>query len=80
MKKLFFLLTACLFFASTLYAETITADVVIFGGSSAAVSAAVQVRRMGKTAVIVMPERHVGGMSVSGLGQTDSGDDRGADV
>ena len=76
MKKLFFLLTACLFFASTLYAETITADVVIFGGSSAAVSAAVQVRRMGKTAVIVMPERHVGGMSVSGLGQTDSGDKR----
>ena len=65
MKKLFFLLATCFLSVSALYAEIITADVVIFGGSSAAVSAAVQVKRMGKTAVIVMPERHIGGMTVS---------------
>ena len=76
MKKLLLLFAACLFSVPGLCAETITADVVIFGGSSAAVSAAVQVKRMGKSVVIVMPEQHAGGMTVSGLGQTDSGDKR----
>ncbi|MBR5311887.1 MAG: FAD-dependent oxidoreductase, partial [Clostridia bacterium] len=78
MKKLFFVLLISVLTAAALAngAEPVTADVVIFGGSSAAVSAAVQVKRMGKTVVIVMPEHHVGGMSVSGLGRTDSGDKR----
>ena len=49
-------------------------DVVIYGGTSAAVIAAVQVRKMGKTAVIVSPDRHLGGLSSEGLGWTDSGD------
>lgn len=49
-------------------------DVVIYGGTSAAVVAAVQVKRMGKTAIIVCPEKHLGGMTASGLGMTDSGD------
>lgn len=48
-------------------------DVVIYGGTSAAVTAAVQVRRMGKTVAIVCPETHLGGLTVSGLGYTDSG-------
>ncbi|MDO5581882.1 MAG: FAD-dependent oxidoreductase [Planctomycetia bacterium] len=48
-------------------------DVVIYGGTSAAVTAAVQVRRMGKSTAIVCPEKHLGGLTVSGLGFTDSG-------
>lgn len=48
-------------------------DVVIYGGTSAGVTAAVQAARMGKRAVIVNPERHLGGMSASGLGMTDNG-------
>ena len=47
---------------------------VIYGGTSAAVTAAVQVQRMGKSVVVVSPERHLGGLSAGGLGWTDTGD------
>jgi succinate dehydrogenase/fumarate reductase flavoprotein subunit len=47
--------------------------VVIYGGISAAVTAAVQVKRMGKTVVIVCPEKHLGGLTAAGLGRTDTG-------
>ncbi|UCF17315.1 MAG: FAD-dependent oxidoreductase, partial [Phycisphaerales bacterium] len=50
-----------------------TYDVVIYGGTSAAISAAVQARRLDKTVVIVCPERHLGGLTAGGLGWTDSG-------
>ncbi|MCA9042796.1 MAG: FAD-dependent oxidoreductase [Planctomycetaceae bacterium] len=48
-------------------------DIVIYGGTSAAFSAAVQARRMGKSVIILEPREHVGGLTVSGLGSTDSG-------
>lgn len=48
-------------------------DIVVYGGTSAAVSAAVQARRMGKSVVIVSPERHLGGLTSGGLGWTDTG-------
>lgn len=48
-------------------------DVVIYGGTSAAVTAAVQVKRMGKTVAIVCPDKHLGGLSSGGLGWTDTG-------
>lgn len=50
-----------------------THDVVIYGGTSAALSAAIQVKRMGKTVVVVSPDLHLGGLTSSGLGWTDSG-------
>jgi len=51
----------------------LTYDVVVYGGTSAAVVAAVQAQRMGKTVVIVSPDRHLGGLSSGGLGFTDTG-------
>ncbi len=48
-------------------------DLVIYGGTSAAVVAAVQAKKMGKTAVIVSPDEHLGGLSSGGLGFTDTG-------
>ena len=51
-----------------------TFDVVVYGGTSAAVTAAVQIRRMGKSVVMVSPDRHLGGLSSGGLGWTDTGD------
>lgn len=53
--------------------DTYNADVIIYGGTSAAVTAAVQVVRMGKSVIIVSPDIHPGGMSSSGLGFTDTG-------
>ena len=48
-------------------------DVVIYGASPAAVSAAVQARKMGRTAGVFVFRRHVGGMSSSGLSDVDYG-------
>jgi hypothetical protein len=49
------------------------ADVIIYGGTSAAVTAAVQVKKMGKSVIIVSPDKHLGGLSAGGLGFTDTG-------
>lgn len=48
-------------------------DLVVYGGTSAGVIAAVQARRMGKSVVLVSPDRHLGGLSAGGLGFTDTG-------
>ncbi|RME95965.1 MAG: FAD-dependent oxidoreductase [Verrucomicrobia bacterium] len=48
-------------------------DVVVYGGTSAGVIAAVQARRMGRSVVLVGPDRHLGGLSSGGLGWTDTG-------
>ena len=55
------------------WSQTSKTDVVIYGGTSAAMSSAVQVKRMGKSVVVVSPDIHLGGLSSSGLGWTDSG-------
>jgi len=49
------------------------ADVIVYGGTSAAVTTAVQVARMGRSVIIVSPDKHPGGLSSSGLGFTDTG-------
>ncbi len=56
--------------------ETRTVDVVIYGATSAGVTAAVQVARMGHSVILIEPGRHVGGLTSGGLGFTDSGDKR----
>lgn len=49
------------------------ADVIIYGGTSAAIIAAVQVKKMGKSVIVVSPDKHLGGLSSGGLGFTDTG-------
>ncbi|WP_339748666.1 FAD-dependent oxidoreductase, partial [uncultured Rubinisphaera sp.] len=53
--------------------EVLEADVVIYGGTSAGVAAAVQCKRMGKSTLIIEPSAHLGGLTTGGLGWTDSG-------
>ncbi len=48
-------------------------DLVVYGGTSAGVIAAVQMKRMGKSVIIVCPDKHLGGLSSGGLGYTDTG-------
>ncbi len=50
-----------------------TADVVIYGGSSAGITAAIQTARLGKSVVIIEPTNRLGGLTTGGLGQTDIG-------
>ena len=61
----------CLAGAMLCAAQTPTYDVVIYGGTAAGVAAGVQARRMGKTALIVGPDVHLGGLTAGGLGWTD---------
>lgn len=86
MKKTFFATVATALTTATLFAlsplpsaradqpEIATDyDVVVYGGTSAAIAAAVQTKKMGKTVVVVSPDVHLGGLSSGGLGATDSG-------
>ena len=79
MKKIIALSTSILLaltslFAPGAYAEDAGSyDVVIYGGTCAAITSAVQVKKMGKTVVVVSPDKHLGGLSSGGLGATDSG-------
>ena len=62
--------------ATLLLAAAFSSDIVIYGSSPAALSAAVQAKRMGSSAVIVSPETRIGGLTTGGLGQTDIGNKR----
>jgi hypothetical protein len=48
-------------------------DVVVYGGTSGGVAAAVQAARLGKSVVLIEPGKHLGGLSSGGLGATDIG-------
>ena len=48
-------------------------DIVVYGGTSGGVAAAVQAARIGKTVILVEPGRHLGGLTSGGLGATDIG-------
>ena len=73
MRRLFalFLALPCALVAE---APQPTYDIVIYGGTSAAIIAAVQAKKMGKTVIVISPDKHLGGLSSGGLGFTDSGD------
>ncbi len=51
-------------------------DVVVYGGTSGGIAAAIQTARMGKTAVLIEPTLHLGGLTTGGLGATDIGNKR----
>jgi hypothetical protein len=53
--------------------EVFRADIIVYGGTSSAVASAVQASRMGKSVILVSPDKHLGGLSSSGLGFTDTG-------
>jgi FAD dependent oxidoreductase len=74
-------LAAALLASSTCYASEnpIKAerfDVVVYGGTSAGVTAAIQVARMQHSVVLIEPGRHIGGLTSGGLGYTDIGNKR----
>ena len=54
--------------------DNYSADIIIYGGTSAAVTAAVEAVQSGKSVLVVSPDTHLGGLSSGGLGFTDTGD------
>lgn len=73
MKKTIFLLIALLvsYTASSQHGKTY--DIVIYGGTSAGIAAAVEASRSGKSVIIINPDNHIGGLTTGGLGFTDIG-------
>jgi hypothetical protein len=53
--------------------KTYNADIIIYGGTSAAVIAAVRASKLGKSVIMVSPDKHLGGLTAGGLGFTDTG-------
>ena len=49
------------------------ADLIVYGCTSGGITAAIQAKRLGKSVVMVCPEKHLGGLTAGGLGWTDSG-------
>jgi len=49
------------------------AEIVVYGGTSSGVMAAVQAARMNKSVVLLEPGKHIGGLTTGGLGATDIG-------
>ncbi len=50
-----------------------SADVVVYGGTSAGISAAIQAARLGRSVIMIEPSNRLGGLTTGGLGQTDIG-------
>jgi predicted dehydrogenase len=48
-------------------------EVVVYGGTSAGIIAAIQAERMGKRVALIEPSDHLGGLTTGGLGATDIG-------
>lgn len=53
--------------------KTVEADICVYGGTPGGVMMAVQASRMGKSAVLVVFRKHVGGMTSGGLSAVDLG-------
>ncbi|MCC9656009.1 FAD-dependent oxidoreductase [Rhodopirellula halodulae] len=67
---------ACLLLANAshfAFADDTKHDVVVYGGTAAAVTAAIQSADMGQSVVMVSPDVHLGGLTSGGLGWTDTG-------
>ena len=50
-----------------------TADICIYGGSSAGVVAAYAAAKCGNSVILIEPGKMIGGLTTGGLGQTDAG-------
>jgi len=71
-----FLLSFLFSTAAVAHAAAVSYDVVVYGGTSAGISSAIQAARMGKTAVLIEPTQFLGGLTTGGLGATDIGNKR----
>ena len=58
-------------FRINLNAETYRADIVIYGGTSAGITAAVHAKHMGNSVIVVSPDRRLGGAKSNGLATID---------
>jgi hypothetical protein len=75
LKRCLFTITSLLTFSGVISAADLKADVVVYGDAPGGVTAAVQAKRMGKSVILVSQYGHLGGLTSSGLGWSDIGND-----
>lgn len=56
--------------------ETEDYDIVVYGGTSGGIVAAIAASRLGHSVALIEPTRHLGGLTTGGLGATDIGNKR----
>ncbi len=61
----------CLLLFMTSALESLSYDVVIYGGTPAGITAAIEAKRQGAETILLVPEQRLGGLTTSGLGATD---------
>ena len=64
-------LAFCILFAAFSLPAAQTFDVVVYGGTPGGIAAAVSAAKYGHTVALIEYQRHLGGMSTSGLGKSD---------
>lgn len=62
-----------LLFAADVATKSPPYDIVVYGGTSGGIIAAVQASKMKKSVVLIEPSKHLGGLTSGGLGATDIG-------
>lgn len=70
-KAILLLLTQILIFSCNQSGEDKIYDLVIYGSTPAGIAAAVAAEREGKSAIIIDPHKHIGGMPASGMSNLD---------
>jgi hypothetical protein len=75
LKRCLFTITSLLTFSGVISAADLKADVVVYGDAPGGVTAAVQAARMNKSVILVSQYGHLGGLTSSGLGWSDIGND-----
>ena len=75
--KKFLVIILTIIFSTTIQFDTKSQtreyDIVIYGGTSAGIAAAIQSSRMGMSVLVIEPSSRIGGLTTGGLGQTDIG-------
>ncbi|MHA8057132.1 FAD-dependent oxidoreductase [Aquirufa nivalisilvae] len=72
-KVLIGVFLTCIFLPTWAQKSTYSADVIVYGGNASAIIAAVQVKKMGHSVIVVSPDKHLGGLTSGGLGFSDTG-------
>ena len=67
-------LVPLILFNGMIFCQTIQSyDIVVYGASSAGISAAIQGSRLGKKVLLIESGNRIGGLTTGGLGKTDIG-------
>lgn len=73
LARLLICLAAVWCLSATAFAQEHRYQIVVYGGTSGGITAAIQAKKMGKTVVLIEPGQHLGGLTTGGLGATDIG-------